>query len=215
MSSLMDTIVTWAARAAAGVFLLLAVLLGISAWATWPYSRDIGWSVTTFGHLLNAPFADRVVIGDSRVEWAMPTEGSRFMGYGGATTRDLARLANVACSFGSAPVTIALGVNDTKPEEQDAEATQAAMNAILQDCAHRDLSVSAIWPVEPERFPEGDFYDSALIARYNAELRGLSERYGARFIDVPVLPDPLTWDGVHFEEKAMRLYAATLAPPGG
>lgn len=192
---------------------LAAILLGFSAWAISPFSLKPYHIIRTAELILKAPFARRLVIGDSRVSFATAPEGSLFAGYGGATSRHLERVSGVLCAISGAQVTIALGINDTKPWEHDVDASRRALDGIAAACRRDALAISAIWPAEAAMPPGGKAYDPAMTAALNAHLETLARRMDARFLPAPELPAGYTYDGVHFTDPVSRDYARRLAFP--
>ena len=192
---------------------LVVALLAFSAWAIAPFSQRPYHVLRTAELVLKTPFAERLVIGDSRVSFAETPQGSLFAGYGGATSRDLERVSGILCALGDGQVTIALGINDTKPWEQDEAASRRALRNIVTDCQRRDLSLSAIWPAEATMPPGGRAYDPAMTAALNAHIEALAKRARARFLPAPRLETNYTYDGVHFTEPVSREYAQRLAYP--
>ncbi|MBX7495372.1 SGNH/GDSL hydrolase family protein [Qipengyuania sp. 6B39] len=196
------------------VFLgLLVLLLAISAWAIAPFSYAPYHVIRTAEVLVKAPFASRLVIGDSRVQFATPPEGSLFAGYGGATSRHVARVSGLLCRVSDAQVTIALGINDTKPYEHDEAASRAALASIMRACDREKLWIATIWPAEPGVEPGGDAYAPVMTARLNAFIAELAGRRDMTPLPVPALDPGFTYDGVHFVEPVSQDYAARLAFP--
>ena len=204
---LLAGIVSW-------VFLgLLAVLFAVSAWAIAPFSLAPHNVIRTAEVLVKAPFATRLVIGDSRVQFATAPEGSLFAGYGGATSRHVARVSGLLCRISDAQVTVALGINDTKPYEHDEPASRAALGRIMRDCDRDRLNIAAIWPAEPGGGPGGNNYDPQMTAALNAYIAELAARRGTRPLPVPPLEAGFTYDGVHFIPAVSQDYAERLAFP--
>lgn len=198
---------------AAGLALVLGAVfvLGLSAWIMSPSRLTLRNVLTTSETLLRAPFASSLVIGDSRVELAKEPDGALFAGIPSATGHDLARLARIACSVTDARVTVAAGINDTKPGERDLRRSRTAFEAIVENCRGRDLRIAEIWPAEPSVGPAGGNYDAEGAASLNDFLRKLAARKGIAFLTVPDLPAGYTIDGVHFSEPVSRDYARLLA----
>lgn len=196
------------------VFVWLGLaLLAFAAWAIAPFSLKPYHVIRTAELVLKAPFAERLVIGDSRVSFAEAPRGSLFAGYGGATSRDLERVFGILCTLSNAQVTIALGINDTKPWEHDEAGSRRALGKIVTDCQRDDLWLSAIWPAEASMPPGGKAYDPVMTATLNAHFEALAERAGARLLPAPRLEANYTYDGVHFTEPVSRDYARRLAYP--
>lgn len=188
-----------------------AFLLAFSAWIILPFRPGLAEVLTTAETLLRAPFASTIVIGDSRVELAEEPDGALFAGYPSATSRDLVRLSGAVCALSSARITIALGINDTKPDELDLAATRDAFDRISDQCARPELRFAEVWPAEPDVEPAGDDYDLDAVAAITARLRALSAQGRAQLIAVPDLPNGFTHDGVHFTPEVSRDYARRLA----
>lgn len=191
----------------------LASLLAVSAWAIAPYSSRAHYVVETAGFLARAPFASRMVIGDSRIEYASAPRGVLFVGYGSATSRDLSRVTRVLCRASGAQVTIALGINDTKPSEWDEAASRVAFAQMAKGCARKDLWLAQIWPAEQGVPPAGDDYLPDAAARLDTHIAELAQSAGAGWIPVPDLARGYTYDGVHFTGNVSRLYAQILSFP--
>lgn len=197
------------------VALTMAVgaLLAAQAFAWWvmaPFPYEPLLSIRTTARLALAPKAERIVIGDSRVEWARPTGEALFIGYGSATLVHLERLTRTLCALSDAPVTIALGVNDAKPEEFDLAASLASAERMVEACKDDGVVLAGIWPVEPEVAPAGHLYDPAAIAALDEGLNAIGRRE-----QIPVLAAPEltghTIDGVHFTEAVAADYLHALA----
>ncbi|MEZ5681908.1 MAG: SGNH/GDSL hydrolase family protein [Erythrobacter sp.] len=190
-----------------------AALLAFSAWSIAPFSTSTYNILKTAIFILQAPKAERMVIGDSRVEFATPPRGVFFVGYGGGSSRQLERVSGVLCALGNAKVTIALGINDTKPTERNMPVSQAALEGIVDACDREDLWISAIWPAEAGVEPAGDDYDPGMTAALDAYIGELARRKGLGLIEVPPLQPGYTYDGVHFIDSVSREYARELAFP--
>ena len=188
-------------------------LLAFAAWAIAPFSLKPYHVFRTAELVLKAPFAERLVIGDSRVSFAKAPRGSLLAGYGGATSRDLERVSGILCTLSNAQVTIALGINDTTPWEHDEAASRSALGRIVTDCQRNDLWLAAIWPAEASKPPGGKAYDPVMTATLNAHLEALAQIAGARFLPAPRLEANYTYDGVHFTDPVSRDYARRLAYP--
>jgi lysophospholipase L1-like esterase len=192
---------------------VLLILTAFAAWAIAPFSRDPAKWPDVVEDLVRAPFSDRIVIGDSRVSFAREPGGVLFVGYGGATSRQLERMAKLVCALAPGQVSLALGVNDTKPSELYLDKSRAALDRIVAACARERLYLARIWPSEPGVEPGGDAYHAYAIADLNSHFAKLADAHGARLLPVPALPEPFTYDGVHFTPRVSRLYAARLAFP--
>lgn len=190
---------------------LAALVLAFSAWIILPFRPGLAEVLTTAETLLRAPFAATTVIGDSRIELAAEPDGALFAGYPSATSRDLERLSGVVCAISSARVTIALGINDTKPDELDLAATRGAFDRIADQCARPDLRFAEVWPAEPDVEPAGANYDIQAVAEITAHLRELAAQGRVQLIAAPDLPSGFTHDGVHFVRGVSRDYARMLA----
>ncbi|MDP4575807.1 SGNH/GDSL hydrolase family protein [Qipengyuania sp. G39] len=188
-------------------------LLAFGAWAIAPFSLKPFYVIRTAELVLKAPFTERMVIGDSRVSFAEAPSGSLFAGYGGATSRDLERVSGILCTLSNAQVTIALGINDTKPWEHDEAGSRRAFGKIVANCQRDHLWLSAIWPAEASMPPGGKAYDPVMTATLNAHLEALAQRAGARFMSAPQMQPNYTYDGVHFTEPVSHDYARRLAYP--
>jgi hypothetical protein len=186
-------------------------VFALAGWAHAPYPHAQPIPAQTAEYLLRAPFASRIVIGDSRVAWGRPAGDALFIGYGGATFRQLERVTRVLCALSDAPVTIALGVNDAKPAELDEAASLASLDAMLAACAPDKVRLAQVWPSEPGVEPAGGDYDLAAISRLNA---AIAARAGAGVTVLPVPPlQGHTTDGVHFIDTVSARYMAVLAAP--
>ncbi|QYJ06613.1 SGNH/GDSL hydrolase family protein [Qipengyuania flava] len=198
---------------AAVISALLLILTAFAAWAIAPFSRDPADWPATVKNLVRAPFSDRIVIGDSRVSFAREPDGALFVGYGGATSRQLERMATIVCAIAPGQVSLALGVNDTKPTELDLGASRAALRRLVLACKREDLWLGQIWPSEAGVEPAGNAYHADAIEELNGYLIELAEAHDAKVLPVPALPEPFTYDGVHFTPEVSRHYAQRLAFP--
>ncbi|KLE35222.1 SGNH/GDSL hydrolase family protein [Aurantiacibacter luteus] len=192
------------------IVLLGASLLAVSAWAIAPFSSRPGHVLHTAGYLLRAPLADRMAIGDSRIWTASPPEGALFAAYGGASAREMSRVVGLLCNLHSGPVTIALGVNDTKPHRMNLPASAASLAMMTRDCERPTLALARIWPVEPGVDRHADSPDPVSIDTLNLSIDAIAERSGIRVLAVPDLPSPFTRDGVHFTDEVTADYAHEL-----
>lgn len=192
---------------------VLAVALaagGLAAWALAPCPVEPTISTRTAIRLLRAPFADRIVIGDSRVSWAKPTNRALLVGYGSATFAHLERVTGLLCRLSDADIVIALGANDTKPSELNVPTSLASLERMLTNCAGNAVTLAEIWPTDPAAPPYGKYYDVAAIAEINAAINVLAAKHGASVIPAPALTGH-TIDGVHFDPATSRAYIDTLA----
>ncbi|WP_341713398.1 SGNH/GDSL hydrolase family protein [Erythrobacter sp.] len=206
---------SWRSRkglVAAGWMLVICVgLLGtIAAWAIAPYPGYRYSLLDTAGAFIRAPFADRIVLGDSRVRNAVPTDDALFIGYNGATTRELERMASVLCSVSDAPLVFALGVNDSQPWAIDTQASLASVERVVEHCGPQRTYLMEIWAVEPDKETLGKFYDPDTIAKLSHDFAKLAEQTGAHWAPAPRLVGH-THDGVHFTPDVSRDYLAFLA----
>ena len=189
---------------------LAATLLALASWANAPLPQKSMHLTRTAAFILKAPFADAIIIGDSRVQGAEPTHRALLAGYNGATFPELERIAGLLCRLSDAPVVIALGVNDARVERRDIAASLASAERTVQACTADGVAVSAIWPTDPDTEPFGDYYDLDAFAAMDLGLAAIASEHG-----VPVIPHPEisghTHDGVHFTPEVSRLYIDTLA----
>ena len=186
-------------------------VIGIAAWATAPYSYNPKGVSRTAVALAKAPFADRIVIGDSRIQFLGDRPEALMMGYASAQTWQLVRIAKLACALGNAPVTIATGVNDAKRELPATASHAIAIEEMAQACGDRPTIISEVWPAQPEVEPAGTAYDPALIEVIDRQSRAVAARHGnVRILPVPDLPETWTTDGVHFTPEVDELYVRTL-----
>ena len=199
------------------IFRLLAVVLlvGLSffAFASWsiaPYPGPPEAKLRAATQIAQAPFAHRIVLGDSRVAMAEPDGESLLIGYDGATFAQLERLIGMVCTVSSGPVTIALGVNDTIPGWSDVETTMASAQRSVERCGADRVSIAGIWAPEPTVGPLGGLYDTQTLAVLNRELESMAAESGAAFIPAPQGLAGHTFDGVHFMRDTSGEYIAHL-----
>lgn len=164
--------------AALGWLALAAVagLICVAAWAIAPVSSSPVEIGRTARSIARAPFADHLVIGDSRVARALATDVAQVVGYGGASARQLQRLSSVLCALAPGRVTIALGINDTRVGDRNLTASRAAFNAIARDCARADLRFALVWPVELDVRSAGGNYAPEAIAAINAHIADAAQQ---------------------------------------
>jgi hypothetical protein len=196
-----------------GITLSLGLLaLAFVAWAIAPFSRS-PLDVLRAGQILtSAPFSERIVVGDSRVLFATsPQEQVLFAGFSGATTRSLERFTRVVCAISDAPLTVALGVNDSKRVERNLPASKAAVDRILDGCRGRQLAMADIWPVEDGVATRVDGFQMAAITQLSAHIEAQAWATGQTFIPAPELAPGYSIDGVHFTDAVSAQYAETLA----
>ena len=200
-----------AGGALAALLVAATGLLGLSAWAMAPYRPGLTHAVSTAGMLLRAPFAWRIVLGDSRVAFISgASDGVLLSGHGGATTGDLVRLAGLFCTLSEARLVVALGVNDAKPDEPGAAGAQQALRAMARSCPAERLTFAAVWPVEPHVAAQPGEFDPREVEAINRVIIGISEETGASYIPAPRLTGHTT-DGVHLTDKASRAYLRQLS----
>ena len=189
-----------------------AGFVALGAWAIAPFSSESSFSPRTAVWLARAPFAERIVVGDSRVQNARTPASSMLVGYGGATFTDLERMTRTLCSLSDAPITIALGVNDTKPGFADLEATRAAMDRMILECGADRMRFAQIWPTDPDVPSAGRDYDLEMIAMLNEYMLDLERDSGVAVLESPNLAGHTT-DGVHFEPEVSKSYIELLDGP--
>ncbi|TIX51844.1 SGNH/GDSL hydrolase family protein [Alteraurantiacibacter aquimixticola] len=194
--------------------LALGVLV-LGSWAIAPYPASETIAIRTAKELAQVPFADRLVIGDSRVHDLSSGSGTLFIGYDGATIQQMERLARTACALHDAPTTIALGINDAMMHVDTVEDSIASMESIVRACQPSEVKLAQIWPAESGVEPLGDAYDLDVIARLDAALAAIAEREGLKLLPVPPLNEGYTTDGAHFTPEYNALYAETLVDIGG
>ena len=186
-------------------------MIGMAAWATAPYSFSPKAVSRTAVALAKAPFADRIVIGDSRIQFLGDRPEALMMGYSSAQTWQLVRIARLVCALSDAPVTIATGVNDAKRELPATRRHERAIEEMAEACGDRPTTISEVWPAQPEVEPAGTAYDPALIEVIDRQSRIVAARHvNVRLLPVPELPATWTTDGVHFTPEVDELYVRTL-----
>ena len=198
------------ARLVGGVVALaVAVPLATYLWLAMAAPAAPLKSWQTVAHLLRAPFAPRVVIGDSRVAFLPPRPGVLLVGYDGATMRDMEWLTGKLCRLSNAPVTFALGVNDARTRAHDLAGSLAAMERMVHACAPARITLAAAWPVEQgKRIAD---VDPAVVDQVNRELALLAERRALRLLPAPALAPGATVDGVHFTPETSQRYSDMLS----
>ena len=135
-----------------------------------------------------------------------------LVGYGGATFTDLERMTRTLCSLSGAPITIALGVNDTKPGLADLDATRAAMDRMIMECGAHRTRFAQIWPTDPDVPPAGRDYDLEMIATLNVYMLDLERDADVAVLEAPNLTGHTT-DGVHFKPAVSKSYIELLDGP--
>ena len=200
-----------ALRLVAGTALALLAVAG-TVTAAAPQESPV--TPRTALYLLRAPLADRIVIGDSRVQWGVQDGQALFVGYGGARIADLSRLTQVLCRLSDAEVVLALGTNDAKVIERDPDAALAALEQMVRRCGPQRVLLAEIWPGEPGKGPSGRDFDAAMIARLNAGIGRIAQAEGVPLIPAPVLSGH-THDGIHFTPAVSRRYLDLLARSSG
>lgn len=193
-------------------WMVVALITAVHAFAAWviaPFPHVMQMLPYTVNNLVRAPFASHIVIGDSRVSWGKPVGDSLYMGYGGATIPHLSRLGAVSCALSDAQVTIALGINDTLPDERNLAESLGELDRIIAACGPDRLRLAQAWPADPGVEPNGDRYDQATFAAIN-----LAIAESARTHDIPLVIAPNltghTIDGVHFDAATSARYMALL-----
>ncbi|MGB3165840.1 MAG: hypothetical protein WBA68_03595 [Alteraurantiacibacter sp.] len=188
------------------------LMLGaLGAWSIAPHPGPPVAKVRAAVHIAKAPFAERIVVGDSRIESAQPTDAALWVGYGSATFRDLERLAGVICSVSDAPVVVALGVNDAKADFVDVDASLAAARGMVESCGSGRTTFAGIWPPEPTGQPFGAFFDTDAVDLLDTGLAEMTARTGAGYFTAPGDLSGHTTDGVHFTPDVSARYLALLA----
>ena len=193
----------------------LLMLGALGAWSIAPYPGSPVAKVRAAAHIAKAPFAERIVIGDSRIEYAEPTDAALWVGYGGATLRHLERLTGSICRVSDAPVVIALGVNDAKGGFVDVDASLAAALRMAESCGPERIAFAGVWPPEVTREPFGRYFDKDIIAVLDAGLADIAANKGAGYLPVPDGLSRHTADGVHLKPEVSARYLAYLAGDPG
>jgi hypothetical protein len=191
-------------------------VLAVFAFAGWlvaPAPLEPTVTPRTVTALARAPFANRIVIGDSRAYGAPSRGGVLFASYPGATIEDMARMTAALCLLSDAQVVIALGANDAKADMRRPAASLAALRQMIEDCGRERVWVSEVWPGEPAKLPSGPDFDAATIAALNHGIRQLTASGMGRLIPQPALADH-TYDGIHFDEPTAARYERVLAGAG-
>lgn len=196
---------------------LLAVpvlaLFALAGWlvAAFPFEPLV--SPRTVITLARAPLANRIVLGDSRAYGALSRRDTLFAAYPGATIQDMARMARTLCLLSDAPVVIALGANDAKPDMRRPAASLAALHAMIERCGPERVWVSEVWVGEPAKLPSGPDFDPATKTALNHGIRRLTASGMGRLIPQPALANH-TIDGIHFDPPTAERYEALLAQAG-
>lgn len=186
-------------------------LVGLEQWALAPYPGTVMPSASDGWRIMLSGRAERVVIGDSRVATLASSQQELFIGYNGATTDHMERLAGVVCALSDVPVVFALGINDTIFRADRIGQSLATLERMGERCAPAEVTLAQAWPGEPGKPPLGDKPDPAALEQINAGIAELAQRRGWRLIAVPQLGPGHTYDGIHFNPEVARLYADMLA----
>ncbi|ANU07528.1 SGNH/GDSL hydrolase family protein [Paraurantiacibacter namhicola] len=207
----------WQRIGAVAVWSVFALVVGVAAlsvWAVAPYSMDPHHSARTAKYLAKAPFADRIVIGDSRIQYLGERPEALMMGYSSGQTWQIVRIAKLACLASDAPVSIALGVNDAKHADPATSRQKLAIAEIVEACGDRPTYIAEVWPAELGVEPAGGDYDPQLVAVIDRQARQAAARFdNVEMLPVPPLPDNWTVDGVHFTPEVDELYVQALTQP--
>jgi hypothetical protein len=191
----------------------MLALLALSGWLVAPAPFEPTVSLRTVTTLVRAPFADRIVLGDSRAYDAPARDGLVVAAYPGVTIGNMAQLARVLCWLSDGQIVIALGTNDAKTGLRRPAASLAAMRQMIEHCGPDRVWVSEIWPGEPARLPAGPEFDPATIAALNHGIRQLTASGMGRLIPQPANAAHTT-DGIHFDGPTTARYHAMLAQAG-
>ena len=189
----------------------LLMLGALGAWSIAPYPGPPIAKFRAAAHIAKATLAEQIVIGDSRIEYADTTDAALWVGYSGATLRELERLAGVICTVSDAPVVVALGVNDTRPGFVDIDASLAAVEGMADSCGADRTTFAGIWPPEPSVGPLGEYYDMDAVSELDAGIASIASRTGAGYLPAPDDLSGHTFDGVHFPAEVSARYLAFLA----
>lgn len=191
----------------------LLALFALSGWLVAPAPFEPTLSPRTVATLVRAPFADRIVLGDSRAYDAPSRDGLVVAAYPGVTIGNMAHLARVLCWVSDGQIVIALGTNDAKTGLRSPAASLAALRQMIEHCGPERVWVSEIWPGEPAKLPSGPEFDPATIAALNHGIRHLTASGMGRLIPQPAIAMHTT-DGIHFDEPTAARYHAMLAQAG-
>ncbi|MBI1684984.1 SGNH/GDSL hydrolase family protein [Caulobacter hibisci] len=202
-----------------GVLLIGVMVAGLLAWAVYvaaPMSTKPARSLRALAVLAEATRpAETVVLGDSITQMGGdldPICGPRTLNAGvqGSDAYTWRRMAGPVFGLSRpAHSIIALGTN-TKATPAEFIADYRA----IFDAAPRPVAIVGIWPFEASRLgAEKD--RSAMLARYNAELRKLAAERGVAFIEPPTSANGLTADGIHPNGAGKAVWKAGLATACG
>lgn len=201
-------------RVAAVLLLAALSLFALASWSIAAYPGPVQAQLRATQHIAQAPFATRIVLGDSRVAMAESDGETLLIGFDGATFPQLERLIGLVCNVSGAPMTIALGVNDTIPALRDVQSTMASARRSIETCGAERVSIAGIWDPEPAIGPLGGYYDTATLAILNSQLEKLAMESGAAFLPAPQGITGHTFDGVHFTRDISSEYIAHLTGKG-
>ncbi|MEO5707536.1 MAG: SGNH/GDSL hydrolase family protein [Alteraurantiacibacter sp.] len=197
-------------RALSLIAIPVLALFALAGWLVAPAPLEPTVSPRTVTTLARAPFATRIVIGDSRAYGAPSRGGVLFAAYPGATIEDMARMAQALCLLSDAQIVIALGVNDAKADMRRPAASLAALERMVEGCGRERVWVSEVWHGEPAKLPAGPDFDAATITTLNAGIRQLTASGTGHLIAQPALAGH-TRDGIHFDQPTAARYEAMLA----
>lgn len=188
----------------------MLALVAFSAWLVAPAPTEPVISPRTALALLRAPFAERIIIGDSRVH---PAGLGRVLvtGYPGSTIGQMDRLTRALCAISSADIVIALGANDAKTTMPvpGAERSLRQLGEMVDVCGPDRVLVAQIWPGEHDKQPAGMEFDASMIARLNAGMAAMTGSGRGRLIAAPAITDH-TSDGIHFTPPVAQHYLDVL-----
>jgi lysophospholipase L1-like esterase len=201
-----------------GTRLALVAFVAACAWAAWPKRpiiRDNHGPIREFVIRSTLARVDDaiVVLGDSIVEAStLPRElcGHPIVnaGIGGASTESHlgSVLAGALAGKRAALVVVLLGANDAAIPNS-IERFRSNYRALLADLAVLTprSAIAAIPSPEPG-LEESNKVDGAVIAGYNAVLRGLAEEARATFIALPAMPERHTLDGIHLNAAGYAIW---------
>lgn len=189
---------------------LWLALTGLGQWVQPSYHVLVIASPQDGLAILRTPLARRVVIGDSRVAVIPSTDAVQFIGYNGATTVDMVRLAATVCALSDVPVVFALGINDTVFRADRIDSSLATLEQMGQDCAPAQVTLVQAWPGEPGKPPLGDASDAEALVQINAGIAELAQAHGWGLVRVPELAPDHTYDGIHFMPQVQQQYVDLL-----